>query len=129
MYRQKMNSVRWDSNLGPYDLKSEVLFVLRFYGPVNPMGSCRAWSPQPSDHQSDTHPAEPQRQAESEVITTQPLACFNFQLKMCLALRHAHTSYTEIEGYPLNIFLISPSKHTVWVLIRSALEYPECIFS
>ena len=20
------------------------LFVLRFYGPVNPMGSCRAWS-------------------------------------------------------------------------------------
>ena len=24
--------------------KFEVLFVLRFYGPVNPMGSCRAWS-------------------------------------------------------------------------------------
>ena len=21
-----------------------ILFVLRFYGPVNPMGSCRAWS-------------------------------------------------------------------------------------
>ena len=20
-----------------------ILFVLRFYGPVNPMGSCRAW--------------------------------------------------------------------------------------
>ena len=22
----------------------DCLFVLRFYGPVNPMGSCRAWS-------------------------------------------------------------------------------------
>ena len=26
------------------DIRSLVLFVLRFYGPVNPMGSCRAWS-------------------------------------------------------------------------------------
>ena len=24
--------------------RSRFLFVLRFYGPVNPMGSCRAWS-------------------------------------------------------------------------------------
>ena len=24
--------------------KDACLFVLRFYGPVNPMGSCRAWS-------------------------------------------------------------------------------------
>ena len=26
------------------DFYAESLFVLRFYGPVNPMGSCRAWS-------------------------------------------------------------------------------------
>ena len=25
-------------------LHQKILFVLRFYGPVNPMGSCRAWS-------------------------------------------------------------------------------------
>ena len=25
-------------------VKGKILFVLRFYGPVNPMGSCRAWS-------------------------------------------------------------------------------------
>ena len=25
-------------------LLMNILFVLRFYGPVNPMGSCRAWS-------------------------------------------------------------------------------------
>ena len=25
-------------------LLMSILFVLRFYGPVNPMGSCRAWS-------------------------------------------------------------------------------------
>ena len=25
-------------------LKGKFVFVLRFYGPVNPMGSCRAWS-------------------------------------------------------------------------------------
>ena len=34
--------------LGFYDTSTLVghlfLFVLRFYGPVNPMGSCRAWS-------------------------------------------------------------------------------------
>ena len=28
----------------PDQLDSSELFVLRFYGPVNPMGSCRAWS-------------------------------------------------------------------------------------
>ena len=28
----------------PYLLIRRCLFVLRFYGPVNPMGSCRAWS-------------------------------------------------------------------------------------
>ena len=28
----------------PQTLVLSILFVLRFYGPVNPMGSCRAWS-------------------------------------------------------------------------------------
>ena len=35
--RKKTMSIKWI----PYGF---CLFVLRFYGPVNPMGSCRAWS-------------------------------------------------------------------------------------
>ena len=31
-------------NYNKMQMPKELLFVLRFYGPVNPMGSCRAWS-------------------------------------------------------------------------------------
>ena len=47
-FDSKPNSVA--SDLGPHCLFRlslpilRFLFVLRFYGPVNPMGSCRAWS-------------------------------------------------------------------------------------
>ena len=42
---QTSNFPAFPNNLSPLDLKMGfVLFVLRFYGPVNPMGSCRARS-------------------------------------------------------------------------------------
>ena len=32
------------TSLEPMKLVRDILFVLKIYGPVNPMGSCRAWS-------------------------------------------------------------------------------------
>ena len=34
----------WKTSMSFYIMNYAILFVLRFYGPVNPMGSCRAWS-------------------------------------------------------------------------------------
>ena len=39
-----MQSVLWIVALVTDGYMCMDLFVLRFYGPVNPMGSCRAWS-------------------------------------------------------------------------------------
>ena len=36
--------MRYDSDKVTYQISKACLFVLRFYGPVNPMGSCRARS-------------------------------------------------------------------------------------
>ena len=46
-------------------------------------------------------------------------------LALGLALNYLGKAYhsSRLEGYPHNIFLITPQKHMLWILIRSASVY------
>ena len=72
---------------------------------------CHTWqrsNPSSPDHQMDAHLTEQPWPAQTIVLP-------KTKIDILIA--------TDKRGYPYNIFLISPRKHMLWVLIRSALVF------
>ena len=66
---------------------------------------------------------EPKDELKEEVKTLKPEEIENVDVRFTLITISIGTDMpkaTDKRGYPHNIFLISPQKHMLWVLIRSA---------